>query len=80
MKAIMLGAQSILSGDNDVVVAGGMESMSNVPFYLIKPVMATDWETALLPMVLSAMGSGTLIRTSTWEMRQSSVQQNTRSP
>ncbi len=33
MKAIMLGAQSIMLGDNDVVVAGGMESMSNVPFY-----------------------------------------------
>jgi acetyl-CoA C-acetyltransferase len=33
MKAIMNGAQSILLGDNDVVVAGGMESMSNVPFY-----------------------------------------------
>ena len=34
MKAIMQGAQSILLGDNEVVVAGGMESMSNVPFYL----------------------------------------------
>jgi len=33
MKAIMQGAQSILLGDADVVVAGGMESMSNVPFY-----------------------------------------------
>ncbi len=33
MKSIMVGAQSILCGDNDVVVAGGMESMSNVPFY-----------------------------------------------
>jgi acetyl-CoA C-acetyltransferase len=33
MKAIMQGAQSIMVGDNDVVVAGGMESMSNVPFY-----------------------------------------------
>ena len=33
MKAIMLGAQSIALGDNDVVVAGGMESMSNAPFY-----------------------------------------------
>lgn len=33
MKAIMQGAQSIMLGDNDVVVAGGMESMSNVPFY-----------------------------------------------
>ena len=36
MKAIMLGAQSILNGDNDIVVAGGMESMSNVPYYLDK--------------------------------------------
>ena len=34
MKSVMLGAQSIMLGDSDVVVAGGMESMSNVPFYL----------------------------------------------
>ena len=33
MKAVMNGAQSIMLGDNDVVLAGGMESMSNVPFY-----------------------------------------------
>jgi len=33
MKAIMLGAQSILLGDSNVVVAGGMENMSQVPFY-----------------------------------------------
>ncbi len=33
MKAISQGAQAILLGDADVVVAGGMESMSNVPFY-----------------------------------------------
>lgn len=36
MKAVMLGAQSIMLGHNDVVVAGGMESMSNVPYYLTK--------------------------------------------
>src|ERR1700743_2310289 len=36
MKAIMLGAQSIATGQNDIVVAGGMESMSNVPYYLDK--------------------------------------------
>ena len=36
MKAIMAGTQSILLGDNAVVVAGGMESMSNVPYYLDK--------------------------------------------
>jgi acetyl-CoA C-acetyltransferase len=33
MKAIAQGAQLILLGDRDIVVAGGMESMSNVPFY-----------------------------------------------
>ncbi len=34
MKAIILAAQSIKSGDNNIVIAGGMESMSNVPHYL----------------------------------------------
>jgi acetyl-CoA C-acetyltransferase len=33
MKAIMNGAQSIMLGDADVVVAGGMENMSSTPFY-----------------------------------------------
>ncbi|UKJ06361.1 acetyl-CoA C-acyltransferase [Solitalea lacus] len=35
-KALMLGAQSIMTGQNDIVVAGGMESMSNAPYYLDK--------------------------------------------
>lgn len=39
MKAVMLGAQSIALGLNDIVVAGGMESMSNVPYYLDKARM-----------------------------------------
>jgi acetyl-CoA C-acetyltransferase len=34
MKAVMLGAQAIQLGDADVVVAGGMESMSQIPFYV----------------------------------------------
>ncbi|MFA5574250.1 MAG: acetyl-CoA C-acyltransferase [Brumimicrobium sp.] len=34
MKAISLAAQSILAGDNEVVVAGGMENMSSVPHYI----------------------------------------------
>lgn len=34
MKAVMLGAQSIMLGHNDVVVAGGMENMSAVPHYM----------------------------------------------
>lgn len=36
MKAIMFGAQSIMCGDNDIVIAGGMENMSAVPYYLDK--------------------------------------------
>ncbi len=34
LKAVMLAAQSIKAGDNQVVVAGGQESMSNAPYYL----------------------------------------------
>ena len=36
MKSIMFGAQSIMLGLNDIVVAGGMESMSNIPYYVPK--------------------------------------------
>ena len=36
MKAIVLGTEAIMSGDADIVVAGGMESMSNVPYALPK--------------------------------------------
>ncbi len=36
MKALMLGAQSIALGLNDIVVTAGAESMSNVPYYLDK--------------------------------------------
>lgn len=34
MKSIVFGAQSIALGENDVIIAGGMESMSNTPFVL----------------------------------------------
>jgi len=34
MKSVIIGAQTIMLGDNDVVVAGGMENMSQVPYYL----------------------------------------------
>jgi len=33
MKSIAIAAQNIMLGDADIIVAGGMESMSNVPFY-----------------------------------------------
>jgi acetyl-CoA acetyltransferase len=34
MKAIMYAAQAVMLGHRDIVVAGGMESMSNAPFYV----------------------------------------------
>lgn len=34
MKAVMMGAQSIALGDNEIVVAGGMENMSLIPHYI----------------------------------------------
>lgn len=34
MKSVMLGVQSILAGDNHIVVAGGMENMSQTPHYI----------------------------------------------
>lgn len=36
LQAVVLGAKSIALGDEEIVVAGGMESMSNVPYYLDK--------------------------------------------
>lgn len=34
MKSIMLASQNLKCGDQNIMVAGGMESMSNIPFYL----------------------------------------------
>ena len=36
MKAIMFGAQNIMTNQNDIVIAGGMESMTNIPYYVPK--------------------------------------------
>ncbi|MET0591998.1 MAG: acetyl-CoA C-acetyltransferase, partial [Polyangiaceae bacterium] len=36
LQAVILGARSVALGDADIVVAGGMESMSNAPYYLMK--------------------------------------------
>ncbi len=43
MKTIMMAAQSIALGDNDVVIAGGMENMSRVPHYLPGSRMGTKF-------------------------------------
>jgi acetyl-CoA C-acetyltransferase len=36
MKAVMLAAQAIMLGHQNAMIAGGMESMSNVPFYMMR--------------------------------------------
>ena len=36
LKAVMLAHQAILSGDADIIIAGGQESMSNAPYLLLK--------------------------------------------
>src|ERR1700677_622493 len=36
LQAVVLGAKTVALGDSEIVVAGGMESMSNVPYYLEK--------------------------------------------
>jgi acetyl-CoA C-acetyltransferase len=36
LKAVMLAQQAILSGDSDIIIAGGQESMSNAPYLLLK--------------------------------------------
>jgi acetyl-CoA C-acetyltransferase len=43
MKAIALAAQAIAAGDAEIVVAGGMENMSNVPFGLNDARWVTAW-------------------------------------
>jgi len=45
LKAVMLAAQAIALGDARVVVAGGMESMSNIPYLLEKARTGTGWGT-----------------------------------
>lgn len=48
MKATMFGAQSIMLGINDVVVVGGMESMSNIPYYIPKARFGYKYGSAQL--------------------------------
>lgn len=38
MKSVMLATQSLQCGHQDIILAGGMESMSNVPYYLRRGV------------------------------------------
>jgi len=46
LKAVSLAAQAIRAGDHHLVVAGGMESMSNAPYLLKGVARGSDWATA----------------------------------
>lgn len=48
MKAVSIAVQSILLGDASIVVAGGMESMSNVPFYHAQTRWGNKYGSTLL--------------------------------
>ena len=48
MKTVMFGAQAIALGQADIVVAGGMESMSNVPYYVPKARFGYKYGAATL--------------------------------
>lgn len=48
MKAVMFGAQSIMLGLTDLIVAGGMESMSNIPYYAPKARFGSKFGDATL--------------------------------
>lgn len=48
LKCVAFGAMSIGLGLNNVVVAGGFESMSNVPFYIHNVFRFFSWHATLL--------------------------------
>ena len=56
IKAIIIGAQTILTGTADIVVAGGAESMSNVPHYL--PNLRTGAKFGDQPLVDGVLKDG----------------------
>ncbi len=67
LKTVMLAAQAISAGDADVVVAGGMESMTNVPYYLPAARAGMRLGNSTVVDGTSCMtGCGTSITTSIW--------------
>ncbi len=44
LKAVMLAAQAIQTGNAEVVIAGGMENMSKRPYCPLKRARGTEWD------------------------------------
>jgi acetyl-CoA C-acetyltransferase len=66
LKSVMLASQAIQLGDHEVVLAGGMESMSNAPYLLPR---AIDWATGPSSTRCCGMGSGARGTIGIWERR-----------
>ncbi len=56
MKATMLAHDLLLAGSADVIVSGGMESMTNSPICCQRHVVGIVWDTARLSTICSSMG------------------------
>jgi acetyl-CoA C-acetyltransferase len=78
MKAVMMAAQSIQCGDADIVIAGGMESMSLIPHYV---QMRTGAKFGPVTMIdgYKRMGLQTLMIITQWVFVPMSVPKNTTS-
>ena len=79
MKAVMMAAQSIKAGDQDVIVAGGMENMSSVPHYF-NARSSTKLGDVKMQDGLVFDGLTMFTTKFTWEFVLKNVQQNTKSP
>jgi len=76
LQAIISGAQSILTGDNELVVAGGMENMSLAPHFIPTVETALDLVILLLKTVCNGMDYGMFIQIDPWEIVQKNVLKN----
>ncbi len=66
LKSVMLAANEIRLGEADVIVAGGMESMTNAPYLAPGVAAASGSATASSSTRWSTTASGTPTTTSTW--------------
>lgn len=61
LKAVMLAAQAIKAGDNDVIVAGGMENMSSAPHLLVTLLYALKQRGLKRGLATLCLGGGNAV-------------------
>ena len=79
LKAVALAAQAIQTENSSIVVAGGMESMTNAPYLCRKRAKDTVWATrrSSIPWFTTAFGTSTT--TTTWVSPARTLPRNTAS-